>query len=296
MIKRLQTLQDERGNLPVKVLIPGLSKKSFISGIKVSSNSGDDIRTTIDLVPKFDAKGCVTQLAGTNSIIHNVLTLQTLFVSFAEYIMKVKAILERFAQEKARGGFKGKNVEIVPHVKAEFTRLFEIAKDIQAKMKVLGDFNTNLKEVVKEPIREADYMVSFEHHIDMDLTDSEFAKLITTGIGEKTSTQRLGVFLDIIQKINAEISNRGHRIHALERRIEADPSSNEAQNAMLLKKKSERIIETMLKRRDYIVGRYTMLRNSLKETLGNMDSKVNRMLEEHKSFSQNLKGKERRCA
>ena len=276
-IHRLQALKAERGNLPVRVRLPGMRRKPSVCGIRYETSKnreGDISSESIDIVPKFDVMGAANKLAGINSVICEMANIKTLFVTYAKYMMSIKALLDDFSKRGVKGMYNGRMVEVVPSIKAEFMRLFDMAKEIRDNMKSLADFNENMKMVINEPLLESDYAATFAHHIDMSMTDSEFAKLITKGIGEKTSVQRLAVFQDVLRKINAEIRNRRRPIQALEKRIKSDEGSNEAANAQILKDKATSIVSTLMKRRDYIVSRYTALKDSILRNISSMDEDI----------------------
>lgn len=287
LIHRLQALKAERGNLPVRVRLPGMNRKPTVCGIRYEASKDRDgivSSESIDIVPKFDVMGAANKLAGTNSLICEMANIKTLFVTYAKYMMSIKALLDDFSKRGVKGMYNGRIMEVVPPIKSDFTRLYDIAKEIRDTMKLLADFNENMKKVINEPILESDYAATFAHHIDMSMTDSEFAKLITKGVGDKTSVQRLAVYQDVLRKINDEIANRRRRIQALEKRIKADEGSNEAMNARILKDKSASIVVTLMKRRDYIVTRYTALKDSILKNISSMDEDIEQMMEEHADF------------
>ena len=125
--------------------------------------------------------------------------------------------------------------------------------------------------------------MTFAHHIDEDMTDAGFAALVTDGIGEKTSVQRLAVYVEIIRKINAEIANRKRRIAALEKRIKTD-SGQEAMNAKILIGKSEGIVATLQKRRDYVAERFTALRKSVSATMTQFVEEINKLYDRDATY------------
>lgn len=283
VISRLQELEDERGNLPVRLRLPGLGVNPIICGIRYSVDKHDSSKGgKIEIVPRYDVKGSANQICGVNSIVYEMANIQSLFMQFASDIVRVKNALEEFKRKKETVYYNGRNIELVPLVRGEFKRLYEKARDIQGAVNSLKEFDKRMALVVKEPILDSDYPAAFDHHIDMEMSDSEFAKLITNGIGEKTSVQRLAVYVEILRKINTEISNRKRRAQALAKRIKAEASSNEGNNAKVLLNKAESIIATLLRRRDYIIGRYKALKESVFATIAKQDSEIAKIVAEHK--------------
>ena len=275
VIARLQTLREERGNLPVKILLPGCAKKPIISGIRYTDSGNTEYKyACIDIVPKYDVMGLINELSGTNSVLRGMNDIKTLFVQFCKDIMSVKSTLEFLSKGHATATFNGKKVEIVPHLKGDFKCLYEMSKKIREAVLKLSGFNDNLAAVIKEPISDGDYPALYSHHIDISLSDSEFARAITDGIGEKTSVQRLAVFVDILRKIDKEIESRDQRIRALEKRIAAEGDTNEGMNAKILKNKSEGIIKTLTKRRKYIRDRFHALKSSVESSIGGMVEEI----------------------
>ena len=293
-IAKLRSLRTEHGNLPIRVRLPGSHRKPTISGFRFAHPhdiKGRSCQKSIDIIPKYDVMGAANQLAGINSVIYELASIKTLFVNYAQTMMGIKSLLEGFAKRKLTGTYKGKAVEIVPTVKEEFIKLYDVAREIRDYLKSLADFDSDMKKVIGEPLLGSDYVATFAHHIDMEMTDSEFAKLVTTGIGEKTSVQRLAVYNDILRKINKEIANRRHRINALEKRVQSDSGSNEANNATLLIRKSESIIATLMKRKEYILNRYDGLKSSIFENIKGMDDEIAKLFDEHAEFSATTKKK-----
>lgn len=280
VIKRLKTLRDKHGNIPFRVIFPGMERKVELAGIRYHYNHANT--RTISAIPKIDIKGVAVELAGCNSLAYEIATIQTLFINYAQTMMKVKDLLEFIKKDKIRGiSVKGQNVDLGLNVKNEFSRLYNVAKEIRDLMVSLKGFDQRIVSVVNEPILEKDYAVSFAHHIDPDLTDGEFAKMVANGAGEKTDIQRMAVYEAIIKKINAEITSRKRRINALKKRIAADPNSSEATNAKNLKNKTVSIIKTMLKRRALIMRRYATLRDKVYESIEKMNHNVEEMCDQH---------------
>lgn len=277
VIKRLQEYTDEYGDMPIRVRLPGLTSSPRICGLWYSSPKGESgtlSEGAIDIVPKYDVYGAVNELARVNSIVKEFADIKSCFINYADGMMKTKKVLENIQKRGGRCVDAG--------TANEFKRLYGIAKEIRDLLISVKGFDQRLAQVVKEPFLDSDYCVAFTHHIGNDMSDSEFAKLITEGIGEKTSVQRMAVYQDIIKKINDEVSRREQRIKALEKRVADDKGSNESLNAQTLIKKSEGIIATLMKRREYIMGRYSALKSSVLGTIKNMDSNIDKMIEEHK--------------
>ena len=210
-------------------------------------------------------------MSGVNSLVRQIADVQMLFVQYARIMMTTKSLLENIQKH---GGS-------VSRVRKPFENLYAIAREIRDAMLSLQGFDKRLIEVTKETIKDSDYAATFAHHIDEDMTDAGFAALITNGIGEKTSVQRLAIYVEIIRKINSEIANRKRRIMALEKRIKADAKSHEATNARLLVKKSEGILDTLFKRREYVIERFNALRNAVNSNMTNFWETIACLIEEY---------------
>ena len=269
VLARLSEFKDEYGDMPIRVQLAGMNRKPVISGVRCSTPK-DGEKRCISIVPKYDVRGIINEMAGVNSLVKQIADVQMLFIHYAQMMMQTKATLEAIQK---RGG------DISP-VRKPFVKLYEIAKDIRDGVKSIQGLNKRLADVAKETIRDSDYAVTFAHHIDEDMTDAGFAALVTDGIGEKTSVQRLAVYVEIIRKINAEIANRKRRIAALEKRIKAD-SGQESINAKILIGKSEGIVATLQKRRDYVSERFTALRKSVIATITQFGEEINKLYNEH---------------
>lgn len=268
VLARLSEFKDEYGDLPIRVQLAGMNSKPVISGVRYSAPK-DGANGCISIVPKYDVRGIVNEMSGANSLVKQIADVQLLFVQYAQMMMQAKATLEEIQK---RGG------NISP-VRKPFVKLYEIAKDIRDGIKSIQGLDKRLVDVAKETIRDSDYAVTFAHHIDEDMTDAGFAALVTDGIGEKTSVQRLAVYVEIIRKINAEIANRKRRIAALEKRIKAD-SGQESMNAKILISKSEGIVATLQKRRDYVSERFTALWKSVSATMTQFGEEINKLYDE----------------
>ena len=277
VITRLQTFKETYGDLPISIRLPGLARTPSISGIRYSYD-GRTKRKIIHIVPKYDVVGSANEMAGINSVTHNINDIRRLFVDFANLMLRSKELLEDF--KKKSDNVKSYSL-MISKVKTVFQNLYKQAQVLQKSIKSLEDFDRRMTMVINEPLNDADYQATFDHHIDEDMTDAEFAKLITDGIGDKTFVQRLSAYLDIIRKINDEISNRKRRIKVLEKRIDSDKGSSEAENAKILKKKSIGIIRTLQNRRGYIVERYDALLNSINQHLTTMKEEMAKSLKVH---------------
>ena len=274
VVARIREIQEEQGDLPVKICLPGLPKKPTISGIRIVKNSKQNELTNIDIVPQYDIRGYLTEASSANTIAYQVATTQTMFQNFAKGLFSVKEILENYKIVGKKTFYNGREVDLVPTVRGDFIKLFETARAIEKGINSLAGFDKRLAQVVKEPFHDEHYAAAYSHGIDINLSDTEFAKAITDGIGEKTSVQRLAVYIDIMRKINAEIESRRKRIAQLDKRIRAEKTSNEGLNAKVLKTKSLGIIETLAKRRKYILDRYTALKDSIVANIGTMTDEI----------------------
>ena len=287
VIARLQELKQERGNIPVRLYLAGINNRAPISGIRYDNShadTGEMVDGAISIVAKYDVWGIINELAACNSIVRQFADLKLLFVNYATVMMNCKALLEAMQKQKTKGTYNGNAVEIVPTVKKEFSRLFDVAKQIRDIFTSLKDFDKRLTAVVKEPIRDADYTVAFQHHIDENMSDAEFANLITDGAGGKTSIHRMAAFLGAIDKINQEIENRSRRLAALDKRIASEKNSNEGLVAKKLKCKTQSIIDTLIKRREYVADRYSALKDSVVEDIKKMNKELSEYLLQFSNF------------
>ena len=273
IISILQDYKEEYGNLPIKVRLSGLNQRPEISGIRYNSHISDNLNVSesIEIVPRYDIQGDLNKFSGVNSVIKEMANVQTLFVQYAKGMMSIKNLLDNIA----------KNGGKVSTTRAEFDRLYAIAREIRDSVNSLQGFDKKMSAVINESIKDYDYAAVFSHHIDQDMTDVGFAALVTDGIGEKTSVHRLAVYVEIIKKINAEIANRKRRISALEKRIKADRGSQESLNAKVLIGKSEGIVATLLKRRDYVMERFSALRKSVDTTINHFGDEIKQLYAEH---------------
>lgn len=279
VISRLKAIQDEHGDIQVKICMPGLPKKPIISGIRIVKANKQKEIPYIDIVPRYDITGYLAEASSVNTIAYQFATTQTMFRQFATGILSVKAILENFKVIGKKVMYNGKNVELVPMIRGKFKKLFDIAKNIQDGIIEISGFDKRLSAVVKEPFRQEDYASAYSHGIDITLSDAEFAKAITEGIGDKTSVQRLAVFVDVMRKINKEIESRRQRIAQLDKRISAEKGTNEGLNAKILKSKAEGIIETLMKRRIYMLERYNALRQSIIANVQSLSDEITDLAE-----------------
>lgn len=269
VLARLSELKEEYGDLPIRVQLAGMNSQPVISGVRYSA-SRDREKGCITIVPKYDVMGIINEMAGANSLVKQIADVKLLFVQYAQMMMQTKATLEAIHK---KGGS-------ISRVRKPFEKLYEIAKNIRDGIKSIQGLDKRLVDVAKETIRDSDYAAVFSHHIDEDMTDAGFAALVTDGIGEKTSVQRLAVYVEIIRKINVEIANRKRRIVALQKRIKADGGTQESHNARILISKSEGIIATLLKRRDYVTERFAALRRSVDATIDQFGEEINKLYAE----------------
>lgn len=265
VIQRLKDIREVIGNANVRVKIPGIEKSPLICGIRPTGlKEAEKHHFSVDIVPRFDIQGASNLFSSRNRITREIANVQLLFIQYAKSMMKVKEILESIHK---RGGK-------VTAVKDDFNRLYEIAKQIKSSVNALEGFDKKMMEVIHETIKDSDYNAVFSHHLDFDLSDAGFAEMIADGIGEKTTVQRLAVYLDILRKINKEIEHRKRRITALDLRVKRDPDSQEAANARMIKNKTQSIIKTLEKRRDYIKTRYLALNRSIQDNIRKMNGEV----------------------
>ena len=266
VLSRLSDFMEQYGDMPIRVRLAGMNTSPIISGFRCTVPK-DGKQGFVSIVPKYDIKGVINELAGANSIVKQMADLQVLFVQYAQIMMKSKATLETIQKQ---GGD-------ISSIRKPFAQLYEIAKHIRDGVRSLQGFDKRLVEVTKETFRDSDYSATFEHHIDENMTDAGFAALVTDGIGEKTSVQRLAAYVKIIRKINKEIANRRRRINALEKRVEAEGDTQESLNAKILIKKSEGIVDTLLRRRDYVHERFVALRKSVSKTIATFGDDINKL-------------------
>lgn len=267
IIARLQEFRDKFGNIPVRCRLPGALRKIPLIGIQSSKDEtavAGAKQRVVDIIPQYDAEGLMTEKGGVNTIAREIADIFAMFRDVARSLISVKAMISN--DQKCF-----KETSNTSLVLSKFNKIYDSATKIKDLLVGLKGFDARLRDVVKECIAEDDYCVSYAHHIDINMSDAEFAKAVTDGVGSKTSVQRMSIFLDVIDKINKEINTRMHRITALERRIAEDKDSNESNNAKILIKKSYHIIETLKKRREYMSDRFTALKDSVLSNIERME-------------------------
>ena len=274
VLGRIKEIKDEYGDIPVKICLPGLPKKPEISGIRIVKGDTPNAAPSIDIIPKYDINGFLVEASSVNTIAYEIATTQSMFRRFATDILALKKMLEEYKVVNKKVVYNGKSVELVPLIKDNFNTLLGYAQKIQPLVKSLAGLDKRLKEVIDEPFKTEDYASAYAHSIDISLSDAEFAKAISEGIGEKTSVQRLAVYVDIMRKINKEIEARKQRIVQLEKRIKAEKSTNEGMNAQVLKTKAQGIINTLQKRRDYIMKRFISLKKSILGDVASLEEEI----------------------
>lgn len=274
VLGRIKEIKDEYGDIPVKICLPGLPKKPEISGIRIVKGDTPNAAPSIDIIPKYDINGFLVEASSVNTVAYEIATTQSMFGRFATDVLALKKILTEYKVVNKKVIYNGKTVELVPLVKDYFNNLLGYAQKIQPLVKSLAGFDKRLKEVIDEPFKTEDYASAYSHGIDISLSDAEFAKAISDGIGEKTSVQRLASYVDIMRKINKEIESRKQRIVQLEKRIKAEKSTNEGMNAQVLKSKAQGIIDTLQKRRDYILKRFMMLKKSILSNVASLEEEI----------------------
>ena len=274
VLARIKEIKDEYGDIPVKICLPGLPKKPEISGIRIVKGDSGHSSPNIDIIPKYDINGFLAEASSVNTVAYEIATTQSMFRRFATDILALKKMLEDYKVANKQVIFNGKSVDLVPLIKDNFNNLLKYAQKIQPLVKSLAGFDKRMKEVIDEPFKTEDYASSYSHSIDINMTDAEFAKSIADGIGEKTSVQRLASYVDIMRKINKEIESRKQRIAQLEKRIKAEKATNEGMNAQILKNKAQGIIDTLQKRRDYILKRFMMLKKSIFANVATLEDEI----------------------
>ena len=274
-IQRLTDLQEEHGDIPIRVGLPGMYRKPVIRGIRYvktdrMTENGARITESIDILPHYDVMGSANELDGCNSIVKNIEQAKTFFLHCCEALNNCKTLLETMKKQEFRVPHGERMVEFVPQVREDFIRVYDVARGIQVQMKELTDFAANLKSVVHEPFGDEDYVAFFAHHIDPDMSDAGFATLVGNGSKSKSLLQRLGYYIDIIKKLNQEISRRRHRISQLEKRIQADKNTQEGENAKVLRNKNCHVIAVLENRKTYIKSRFLTLAKDIHEKVGGL--------------------------
>lgn len=275
LIEKLNSIREERGNLPIRIGLPGLPMLPTISAVRcdgasTSASSGKGIvgeKAVID--PNYDPKGTMVECMSATYLGKQFWLVQTQYSHVFELLRSIKKILE--SSSKA-----GKGIPLA--VKKSFIQVIKETIDIKKILEEVQGFDKRMYSLINEPIADYDYPLSYDQHIDPSMTDEGFAKELTKAIEDKTDIQRMAILVEVIKKVEEEIENRRTKREKLGLRGEDDCNSPEVRTAQFLKKKTEHYIETLQKRKRIVAEKVDDLRRKIEDQMNDMVKEVQKFI------------------
>ena len=187
------------------------------------------------------------------------------FVRVADAMQGMNKIPSRIPDE-GLGGSKAA-VSSVRGAKAEFVRLARAVNPAVELLRHLARFESDLTEAIACPMPKVGDDELDAALLEPSISDEGFAKAVAEAQKDADRTKRLAALTAALKRVMDEVKRRRSRAEMLDRRIKADPESQEAANAKILKGRILKSVDVLRKRRDILIQCFMRTRKNVLKRL-----------------------------